>query len=414
MMNISDSDKEVRLVHTLANGMRVVTGRADGHVTYAGVLTASGSREDPAGKDGLAHFVEHTIFKGTPKRSASQVSNRMELVGGELNAYTTKEEIMLYTTAPVGYEHRAAELMADLVENASFPDVEVERERGVVAEEINSYKDNASFAVYDEFDELFFTGNALAHNILGYRDSVARLTGGDARSYLESNFTPENMVAYMLSPEDPEKSMRIMERCFASLDRPATKHLRVNPESAAPFCETRDRGNSQANVVIGARTCEQNSSDRFAWYLLCNLLGGPAMNSRLNSELRERRGLVYTVETSLALYSDTGIFQVYYACEPDRVDRCAKLVKREIDKLAEKPMGMRAFERAKRQICGQLLVGSDNRESTAMTMAKSLMRHGRLLDNGDTAESLQALSPDDLCRSARILAEADSSMLVII
>lgn len=413
-MDVSDSVKEGRLVHTLANGMRIVTGRADGHVTYAGILTASGSREDPVGKDGLAHFVEHTIFKGTPKRSASQVSNRMELVGGELNAYTTKEEIMLYTTAPAGYERRAAELMADLVANASFPEAEVELERGVVAEEISSYKDNASFAVYDEFDELFFAGNALAHNILGYRDSVADLSGADARAYLNSNFTPENMVAYMLSPGNPEKAMRVMEGCFSSLRRPATVRHRAVPKHVPSFDESRDRGNSQANVLIGAGACVQDSPDRFSWYLLCNLLGGPAMNSRLNRELRERRGLVYTVETSLALYSDTGLFQVYYACEPDRVDRCARLVRREIEKLAEKAMSDVAFERAKRQICGQLLVGSDNRESTAMTMAKSLMRHGKLLDNSDTARSLQSLTPHELRNTARILADTESSRLVII
>ncbi len=412
-MNIQDVDSAAPLMHTLPNGMRVVTGRSDGHVTYAGVLTASGSREDPVGKDGLAHFVEHTIFKGTPRRTASQVSNRMELVGGELNAYTTKEEIMLYTTAPVGYESRAAELMADLVENAHFPEDEVSRERGVVDEEINSYRDNASFAVYDEFDELFFKGNELAHNILGYHDTLAGLTGEDARGFLERNFTPGNMVAYMLSPQDPRKSMRVMERCFAGLSRREVERCRVTPTPQPLFDEVRDRGNSQANVVMGAPACAQDSDDRFAWYLLCNMLGGPAMNSRLNSVLRERRGLVYTVESSLALYSDCGIFQIYFGTEPERVDKCAKLVVQEVERLADKLMTDKAFERCKRQICGQLLVGSDNRESVAMTMAKSLLRHGRLLDNADTARKLQALAPHDVLEVARKVADAGFSKLVI-
>lgn len=413
-MNMTDYEEGERLVHTLPNGMRVVTGRADGHVTYAGVLTASGSREDPDGCDGLAHFVEHTIFKGTGRRSASQVSNRMELIGGELNAYTTKEEIMLYTTSPAGFIQRSAELMADLVTDASFPHDEVERERGVVDEEIKSYRDNASYAVYDEFDELYFGDNRLAHNILGYHDSVASLGSAEARRFLEHNFSPSNMVGYVLSPEDPEKTMKVMDRYFSALQRPFADKCRLAPAPSAPFYEWRDRGNSQANVLMGARACTQNSPDRFAWYLLCNLIGGPAMNSRLNNELREKRGLVYTVETSLALYSDTGMFQVYFGTDPDQVEKCARLVMKEIDKLADKPMSDSAFTRVKRQICGQLLVGSDNRESTAMTMAKSLQRHGSLLDNADTTRSLQALAPDDLWCVARRLADSDFSRLVIV
>ncbi len=412
-MNFSDLDSGEPLLHVLPNGMRIVTGRSDGHVTYAGVLTAAGSREDPVGKDGLAHFVENTIFKGTPRRSASQVSNRMELVGGELNAYTTKEEIMLYTTAPVGYESRAAELMSDLVENADFPEDEVGRERGVVDEEINSYKDNASFAVYDEFDELFFKGNELAHNILGYHDTLSGLSGQDARGFLEHNFTPGNMVAYMLAPQEPLKSMRIMERYFSGLSRPERERCRIVPTLQPLFDEVCDRGNSQANVVMGAPACSQDSEERFAWYLLCNMLGGPAMNSRLNSVLREKRGLVYTVESSLALYSDCGIFQIYFGTEQERVAKCASLVRQEVEKLADKPMADKAFERCKRQICGQLLVGSDNRESVAMTMAKSLIRHGRLLDNADTARRLRALTPYDLLSVARKVADAGFSKLVI-
>lgn len=401
-------------MHTLSNGLRIAAARSDGHVTYAGVLTASGSREDPAGKEGLAHFVEHTIFKGTERRSAARVSNRMELIGGELNAYTTKEEIMLYTTSPLGYERRAAELLADLVGNASFPEDEVDRERGVIDEEINSYGDNASFAVYDEFDELFFKGNALAHNILGYHDTLNGLGGNDARQWLVRNFVPSDMVAYILSPQSPEKSLRIMERYFAGLDRAHTERERVAPTAYPVFNEVRERGNSQANVVMGAPAYGQNSPDRFAWYLLCNLLGGPAMNSRLNAELREKRGLVYTVETSLALYSDCGMFQVYFGTDPGKVEKCARLVRREVEKLAEHRMTDSAFARCKNQICGQLLVGTDNRESVAMTMAKSLMRHGRLLSNADTTRCLEALTPADLKAAAAVVAEAGFAKLVIV
>ncbi len=403
-----------RIVHTLSNGLRVVAERSDGNVAYIGVLTNAGSRDDGTGRDGLAHFVEHTLFKGTPTRRGWQVSNRMELIGGELNAYTTKEEIMLYTNAPAGYEGRALELLADLVENASFPTHELDLERGVVLEEISSYRDNPAYAVFDEFDEIFFAGSPLAHNILGYEDTVNRLSSADTRDFLTRYFTPGNMVLYCVTPTDPRKCMRLVEKYFGRISRPMPAHLRPAPTPVAPFDETRDNHRNQANVVIGTVTYSASDPRRYALYLFSAILGGSAMNSRLNRVLRERRGLVYTVESSVSLYSDAGSWQVYFGCDPENVEKCSRLVRHEVEAIAAGPMSDRAFQQARRQLCGQLLVSGDNRESCAMALAKSLMRHGEVLDNSHTARQIMSLTPDDLLAVARDMAAAPASRLILV
>lgn len=403
-----------RIVHTLSNGLRVVAEQSDGNVAYIGILTNAGSRDDGDGLDGLAHFVEHTLFKGTPSRRGWQVSNRMELIGGELNAYTTKEEIMLYTNAPAGYEGRALELLADLTANACFPAREFDLERGVVLEEISSYKDNAAYAVFDEFDELFFAGSPLAHNILGYEDTVSRLAPENTRAFLTRFFAPGNMVLYCVTPSDPKKCLRLVERYFGQLSRPMPAHGRVAPAPAPVFDETRDNHRNQANVVIGTATYSASDPRRYALYLFSSILGGSAMNSRLNRMLRERRGLVYTVESSVSLYSDAGVWQVYFGCDPENVEKCTRLVRHEVEAMASAAMSDRAFRQARQQLCGQLLVSGDNRESCAMALAKSLMRHGEILDNSHTARRIMELTPGDLLAVARDMASAAASRLILV
>lgn len=401
------------LVSTLNNGMRAVTAQTNGNVAYMGVLVNAGSRDDGPGMDGLAHFVEHTIFKGTQRRRARQVSDRMESVGGELNAYTTKENIMIYANSPAGYEDRGLELLGDLVWNACFPGHEVNLEKGVVLEEIHSYHDNASYAVFDEFDELMYAGSPLAHNILGYADSVKRLGPEDTMRFLQQRFTPASMVAYCVSPLKADKGMRMIEKHFGSRTRQGEAPVRVAPPGSEQFDERRDRGNHQANTVMGSRIFGIDDSRRYALYLLTNILGGPGMNSRLNTELRERRGLVYTIECSSALYSDSGAFQVYFGCEPGDVEKCTRIAKREIIRMAESRMSDRSFERARRQFCGQLLVAGDNRESAAMALAKSMMRYGLPLDSSHTAARIMELTAEDLRDTAESIAESPLSRLTL-
>lgn len=401
-------------VQTLSNGLRVAVGQSDGNVAYIGVLVKAGSRDDFEGCDGLAHFVEHTLFKGTPTRKSWNISNRMELIGGELNAYTTKEEIMLYTNAPAGHEGRALELLADLVTNAHFPEHEIDLERSVVLEEIQSYADNASYAVFDEFDEHFFKGSRLAHNILGYTDSVNRISREDTRAFLTTYFAPSNMVAYCVTPTSTSRCLRLLEKYLGKIRRPAPDTRRISPVRNEPFDITVKKNNHQANVLLGCPMFASGDPRRYALYLYSNMLGGSAMNSRLNRELRDRRGLVYNVESSISLYSDTGSFQIYFAAEPAKVNSCTRLVKAEIERLADKPVSDRTFAQAVRQLTGQLLVGADNRENNAMSLAKSLLRHGEIHHQNHTAEEISRLTPADLHDMARLIAGQSMSRLIMI
>lgn len=399
---------------TLHNGLRTVCWHTDGLVSYIGIVVNAGSRDEDADKEGLAHFVEHTIFKGTEKRRSWQVSSRMETVGGELNAYTSKEETMIYTNAPAGYEERAMELLSDLVTSSVFPASEIDRERDVVIEEINSYLDSPSDSVYDEFEELAYAGSGLAHNILGTAESVRSLSGSDCRNFIDRFYTPSEMVVYCCSPVPASRLGKLLERYFGCMHFPSARRERFCPPPMEAFSLCRDRGNHQANTIIGARLFGRSNPRRFALFLLNNYLGGPCMNSRLNRELREKRGYVYTVDSSISLMSDTGLMLIYFGSDPSTVDKCRKIVFSELDRLAQSPMGDVAFERIKRQYCGQLLVSSDHRENRAMSLAKSLLYYGCLHDISTMAANIEAVTAEDMRAVAELLAPSLCSSLTII
>lgn len=393
--------------------MRVAVRRAESLVSYIGLAINAGSRDEPASLDGLAHFVEHTVFKGTDSRSSWHISNRMESVGGELNAYTSKEETVIYTCAPAGNASRAIELLADIVANSRFPLKEIDMERDVVIEEIKSYLDSPADSVFDEFEELAYAGSRLAHNILGSPESVRSLRPEDCRAFLDSWYTPSNMTAYISDPGDPERLCALMEKYFGSMHFPARAHSRVTPPPCVGFNEVRDRQGHQAHTIVGFRLFGRTDPRRYPLSLLNNYLGGPCMNSRLNQELREKRGLVYTVDSSLALMSDTGLMQIYYGCDPDAAEKCLKIIRREIDRLASDLLPERTFESIRRQYCGQLTVSSDNRESMAMSMAKSLLYYGEIHDVVTITERIAGVSREELRSIAESLASAPLCRLTI-
>lgn len=402
-----------RIIHTLSNGLRIVAEQSDGRVAYIGIVTDAGSRDDFPSAPGLAHFVEHTVFKGTERRKSWHINSRMESIGGELNAYTTKEETMIYTNAPAGYEGRAFELLADLVMNASFPQAEIDRERDVITEEIYSYRDNPMDAVYDEFDELIYKGNGLAHNILGTPESVRDIRREDARAYIDRYYTAPNMVIYCVAPSDPEKNIRLAEKYFGNLSTAAPERVRNVPEVIPAFRETRRLDNHQANTIVGMRLFGRRDPRRHALFLFNNYLGGPAMNSRLNQQLRERRGLVYTVDSSVTLYSDTGTLLVYYGSESGKVEKCERLIANEIATLAEKGLSERAFSQARDQYCGQSLVSGDHRENCAMSLAKSLLYYGEVHDVNYTADRMRTVSREQFREIAELIASAPLSRLTL-
>lgn len=400
-------------LYTLQNGLRAVCWHTDGLVSYIGTIVNAGSRDESDSKQGLAHFVEHTLFKGTSHRKSWQISSRMETVGGELNAYTSKEETMIYTNAPAGYEGRAMQLLADLISFSTFPDSEVDRERDVVIEEINSYLDSPADSVYDEFEELAYAGSGLAHNILGTAESVKALKGNDCLEFVNSLYSPGEMVLYCCSPLPPEKIFRLLEANFSHLHHPDIQRKRVCPPDLSSFDLLRDRGNHQANTIMGARTFGRKDPRRFALFLLNNYLGGPCMNSRLNRELREKRGYVYTVDSNVSLMSDTGLMLIYFGCDPSTVGKCRRIIANELDRLAQSPMSAATFEKIKNQYCGQLLVSSDHRENRAMALAKSILYYDRIQDISTTAEHIREVSAEQMREVAELLNPANCGILTL-
>ena len=387
--------------------------RSAGPVSYIGLAVNAGSRQDPADLPGLAHFLEHTVFKGTRHRKAWHISSRMEAVGGELNAYTTKELTMIYTVAPSGNTARSLDLLADLVKNAIFPEAETLRERDVVIEEINSYIDSPSDAVFDTFEELIFAGSPLAHNILGTPESVERLDGPAARRFLDTYYTPGNMALYCVD-SDPDKALKLIEKYFGDLEFPTAERVQTAPPVPDPFVLETDRHNTQANTVLGCRTPGRDDPARFPLMLFSNILGGPGLNSRLNQQIRERRGLVYTIECNLAMYSDCGTFTVYFGSDASAIKKCVRLVNDEILRLASEKLSPRAFNAARDQYCGQLAVLADNRENCAMSLGRSLLFHDEVRTLDYTAEHIRAVTPEELRMAAETVAKAVLSRYTIL
>ena len=401
-------------IFTLSNGLRAAVKTApESHVSYIGVAINAGSRDEPADRQGLAHFVEHTIFKGTSTRRSWHISNRMESVGGELNAYTSKEETLIYTNAPAGMPERALELLADIIADSRFPAKELEMEREVVKDEINSYLDSPADSIFDEFEEAAYAGSALSHNILGTPESVDSLTSEDCRRFIDRYYTPGNMVVYVADPSSPEKILRLLEKYFGSLHFPTPPSTRLAPPPTAGFDIVRDRKGHQAHTIVGRRIFGRNDSRRFPLFLLNNYLGGPCMNSRLNRELREKRGLVYTVDSNVALLSDAGLMQIYFGCDAADVNKCLGIIRRELLKLADSTLSHRAFEAIVNQYCGQLLVSSDNKENMSMSMAKSLMYYGEIHDIETMTGRLREVTPAQLRDVAEMLVNSPLCRLTI-
>lgn len=401
-------------VVTLDSGLRFVHVRRDTVAEIFGVATRVGSRDELPGRYGLAHFVEHTIFKGTHKRRASSIINCMETVGGELNAYTTKEETFVYSIFPRGNASRATSLIADLVKDSAFPDAELDKEREVVADEIDSYLDTPSEAVFDDFDDLVFAGSPLGHNILGDRESLMTFDSAVCRGFLDRFYRVPNMTVFYLGGESVATVARLIDRHFAGLRDGAVERTESVPPVIERFDETRgDGSNHQGHTVMGARIPSLFSPERHAFALLNNMLGGPGMNSRLNVALRERCGLVYSVESSLAMYTDCGLMAIYFGCNPEDTARCRRLVDSELRRIADNMLTPAALQRAKRQYIGQLTVSTASSEQTILSAARSLLLRDKVITPADIAASIESLTPADLHAAASTLRPANFSTLTL-
>lgn len=408
--------KQLITLDQLPNGLRLVHRRVPGTTEFCGLTINAGSRDElqPA-HHGLAHFVEHTIFKGTARRSDSYIRNRMEAVGGELNAFTTKEETTIYAAAPAGNHRRACSLIGELVTESVFPTKKLALERDVICDEIDSYLDSPCEAIFDSFDEMAYAGHPLAHNIFGSKQTVMTIDSEVCRNWMQTRFVANNSVYFYLGPESPSKVFADAARAFDSLPcNTDTSHLRATPKLCLPENRVIDNDSHQCHTLMGAPIGGLHSLARHAIALATNILGGPGMNSQLNLELRERRGLVYTVEASTALMSDCGMMTIYFGCDHKDLQKCTKIVEHTLMRLAEKPLTERALNACKRQYLGQLTLGLDNKEQLALSTGRAIL-HGLQPPSSElTAQVIQSISPTEFQNAAAILADAPLRTLTFV
>ena len=399
--------------HTLPNGLRIILQQTDGQVSYAGFAINAGTRDERADQPGMAHFVEHMLFKGTEKRKAWHILNRMEKVGADLDAYTNKEETVLYSVFLNEHLNRAVELMADLVFHSTFPQAEIEKETDVIIGEIQSYEDTPSDLIFDGFEDLIFSGHALGRDILGNANALKGYTTADALAFYHKFYVPENMVFFVTGRYDMKQVVRYVEKAVEEIPQTPLDYVRLSPSSYVAREEVQHRDTHQAHVIMGSRAYEGHSKKKLMLYLLTNLLGGTGMNSRLNVALREKRGLVYEVEANSTSYTDTGTFSIYFGCDLEDVDRCVGLTKRELKKLCEKALTISQLQALKKQTMGQIGVAQDNRENNALGMAKTFLHYDRFVTTEEVYKNMDRLTPVHLLEVANeVFGEQHLSTLI--
>ena len=382
--------------HTLSNGLRIIHAQNQSAVAYCGYAIDAGTRDEAENEQGMAHFVEHLIFKGTQKRHSWHILNRMEHVGGDLNAYTNKEETVVYSAFLVEHFPRAVELLTDIVFHSTYPQAEIDKEVEVIIDEIQSYEDTPSELIFDDFEELVFPNHPLGRNILGKPELLREFKSEDALRFTNRYYHPDQMVFFVQGNVDFKRVVRLLEKAVNDIPATVTERNRIKPELYIPQNKTIHRDTHQAHVMIGCRSYETHDKKRTALYLLNNILGGPGMNSRLNVALRERSGLVYNVEANLTSYTDTGIFSIYFGTDQEDVKRCLRLVHKELKRLREKPLSSTQLATAQKQIIGQIGVAADNFENNALNMAKTYLHYNKYEEPQEVYKRIQSLTPQDL------------------
>ena len=394
---------------TLKNGLRIIHLPSSSQVVYCGYDIAAGTRNELPGEEGLAHFCEHISFKGTARRNALQIINAIEGLGGELNAFTNKEDTVYYAAISKEHFYQVVDVLTDIVFHSQYPQHEIDKEVEVICDEIESYNDSPAELIYDEFENLLFKGHPLGHNILGKAEQLRTYTTADTLRFVQRNYRPEQMVFFVYGDIDFKRlisSPKFMDVPSGKAERGEIKRG-LNEMIDPPICSgpqppslggtyTIEKSTHQAHVMMGCQAYAYNDPRRMALYLLNNILGGPGMNARLNLSLRERHGLVYTVESTMVTYGDTGVWSIYFGCDHHDVNRCRRLVRHELDRLMQKPLSQRQLMIAKRQLKGQLAIACDNREQFALDFGRSYLHHGHERDLNALYRRIDALTAEEL------------------
>jgi predicted Zn-dependent peptidase len=404
--------------HTLGNGLRIIHRPTASPVIYCGFQIAAGSRHEQPGEEGLAHFCEHVTFKGTRRRRAWHILNCLESVGGDLNAFTTKESTVYYAAVLREHLSRAVDLLCDIVLHSTYPQHEIDKEIAVICDEIESYNDTPAELIYDEFERLLFGSHPLGHNILGQASQLRTYTTADALRFTARHYCPHNMIFFIDGDIHFGQLVKMLQRNMDGGDEGArcassaqdislsSKNLCTPeniPSTPPPPVTILEKHTHQAHVMMGCRAYEHRHPRRMALFLLNNMLGGPGMNARLNLSLREHHGLVYTVESTMVSYSDQGLWCTYFGCDPHDVDRCRQLVSRELQRFVQQPLTPRQLSAAKKQLKVQIGIACENREQFALDFGKSFLTHGWERDVETLFARIDAVTADDIQQVAQEL-----------
>lgn len=402
-------------------GMQYALKKRISPVAYCALSIKCGTRDESGFNSGIAHFVEHTIFKGTSNRSATVINGYLDKLGGELNAFTTKEEIVIHATVLREDLQKAVSLLLEMAVSATFPENEIKTEKGVVIDEIHSYKDSPSEDIYDKFEELLFEGHPLSGNILGTAASVRKIKRDELLEFVKQMFRPQKMALSIVADLDEKKIEKMVRKLVDGMfdkgkDDCVMPERRLLKPVDRQFDITLNKRNHQANCIIGGLAPSlYQDRERLATVLLCNILGGPANNSILNSILREKHGWVYGVECSYTQYADTGIVTISLGCDKANLDKCVAAVWKELEKLKTVVLSDRKLKAAKKQLLGQLAVSGDNGETQCLSMGKSLLAFGKIADSGENKAMVDGITAEDVRRMAcEIFAKERISQLIYI
>lgn len=402
-------------VFTLPNRIRVIHKQCLGEVSCCGFVVNAGTRQELDFESGMAHFTEHLLFKGTTKRQAHHILNRMENVGGELNAYTTKEETFIYSVFLREDYERAIDLLSDLFFHSVFPSEEIDKERDVILDEINSYKDSPSELIFDDYEDLLFAGHPLGRRILGDPECLKKFDHQSFVDFFSRNYTTDRMVFFSQSPMDLKKVKHLVNKYVGCIPAHIKGTVAVNetPNTQQGVRKTVNKETHQAHVIYGNKNYSLFEDKRVGMYLLNNILGGPGMNSRLNVTLRERSGLVYSVESNVTSYTDSGVFSIYFGTDLKQVDRCLKLVEKELKRLRETKMTDLQLHAAKKQLYGQMMISSENKENQCLSMGKSMLHFNRYDSMEEVIRKVENFTPASLLEIANEVLDPQTMCLLI-
>lgn len=399
--------------YILKNGLKIIHQHTSGKAAWCGLIIGVGSRDERAEEEGIAHFIEHVIFKGTEKRKAYHILSRLEDVGGELNAYTTKEDTCIYASFLAKDYERVVELFSDIVFHSVFPEKEIEKEKEVVIDEINSYKDSPGELIYDDFEELIYRGYPIGRNILGGEEAVKKIQRTDILDFVRRNYQPGRMVISSVGDIPFDRLVRLIERYFGDIHGCPSVLERKRPELYVPEERILEMDTYQNHCIIGNVAYDYTEENRLPLSLLVNILGGTGMNSRLNLNIREKYGLAYNVEASYTTYSDTGVFTIYFGCDAGDLEKCRKLCHREMASLWDEPLGHRQLQKAKTQMIGQMTLASENYENMMLSSGKSFLIYDKVDELADIYEKIEEIDAALLQQVAGEIFAADKQSVLI-